>query len=308
MSREPFSDMDLHHARFGHSSRIGWLGVHVRKVLLFVPMPQIDWFDAPSQIREAIMGCVEGCRDSLESKFVGAYLHGSLTFGCYNPARSDVDMLIVSDCTVSKPRRERVLAEFQRGHSKLPGNGLEASLVATSSANGADTPPRFFTHFSKTGWAVADGDTGNVDFDLVLHFAAIRGRGIVLAGAPIKNVIMPIDFATYVEMLQSEFEWMTTPAQLEADPVYAILNASRFLVVSATRRVVVVSKLEGALAALPLVEARYQPLIEAALRTYGASDPDALDDIIVDGALLSDFMMLTKAAMTSLLTKTDHAF
>ena len=38
---------------------------------------------------------VEKSKEILQDNLVGVYLHGSAVMGCYNPAKSDIDLIVV---------------------------------------------------------------------------------------------------------------------------------------------------------------------------------------------------------------------
>src|SRR5215471_7750836 len=51
--------------------------------------------EAPSSVRAQVYRLLGGLGDVLSQKLRGVYLHGSLALGCFNPVRSDVDVLVV---------------------------------------------------------------------------------------------------------------------------------------------------------------------------------------------------------------------
>ncbi len=42
-----------------------------------------------------IISFVEKAKEILQDNLVGVYLHGSAVMGCYNPAKSDIDLIVV---------------------------------------------------------------------------------------------------------------------------------------------------------------------------------------------------------------------
>jgi hypothetical protein len=52
----------------------------------------------------------------LGGDLVGVYRHGSLAMGCFNPDRSDVDLLVVTDNALSRGQR-RAVAELMVARS-----------------------------------------------------------------------------------------------------------------------------------------------------------------------------------------------
>lgn len=59
-------------------------------------MPQFGWPDCPPAVRAQVEQLIQGVRAILASELEGAYLHGSLAMGCFNPERSDLDFLFVT--------------------------------------------------------------------------------------------------------------------------------------------------------------------------------------------------------------------
>ena len=48
-------------------------------------------------IDSLINGFVEKTKEILRDNQVGVYLHGSCVMGCFNPEKSDIDLIIVAD-------------------------------------------------------------------------------------------------------------------------------------------------------------------------------------------------------------------
>ena len=46
-------------------------------------------------------GFVERSREILQDNLIGVYLHGSSVMGCFNPRKSDIDLIIVIDRPLS---------------------------------------------------------------------------------------------------------------------------------------------------------------------------------------------------------------
>ncbi|MDE6032050.1 MAG: nucleotidyltransferase domain-containing protein [Oscillospiraceae bacterium] len=46
----------------------------------------------------------------LGEKLTGVYLHGSMTFGCYNPLKSDIDFIVVVNMPVSAKEKVEYVA------------------------------------------------------------------------------------------------------------------------------------------------------------------------------------------------------
>ncbi len=47
------------------------------------------------QYQNILNGIVGQCKEIFTTKLVGVYLHGSMAMGCFNPEKSDIDLIIV---------------------------------------------------------------------------------------------------------------------------------------------------------------------------------------------------------------------
>ena len=61
---------------------------------------------------------------------VGVYLHGSLAMGCFNPDRSDIDLLVVTHKALS-PQQRRAVAELMVARSGAPWP-VELTVLTTT--------------------------------------------------------------------------------------------------------------------------------------------------------------------------------
>src|SRR5216684_2350280 len=59
-------------------------------------MSQYGWATCPDPVRTQINNLVATLQQLLGNNLVGIYLHGSLAMGCFNPHRSDIDLLVVT--------------------------------------------------------------------------------------------------------------------------------------------------------------------------------------------------------------------
>src|SRR5688572_23755637 len=62
----------------------------------------------PEAVRLQLARVLGAVRDVLSEDLVGVYLHGSAAMGCFNPARSDVDLLAVIERAMSAVEKQRV--------------------------------------------------------------------------------------------------------------------------------------------------------------------------------------------------------
>lgn len=246
-------------------------------------MTQFGWNDAcPLEVRHQIASLIEGMRTTLDENLVGVYLHGSLAMGCFNPLRSDLDLLVISERR-TRVEQKRELAELLLRVSLAP-SPIEFSLLAYSQLHPWRHPAPFDLHFSET-WrdrtraALTSGewrtwnDSENCDEDLAGHITVVRQRGICLHGAPIAAVFPVVPAADYLasvlaDVLSSDCGLNSV---LEA-PVYVILNACRTYAYLSTGRVL--SKDEGGVWALQVLPSQFHVTVRSALSAYRTDQDD----------------------------------
>jgi streptomycin 3"-adenylyltransferase len=210
----------------------------------------------------------------LGDDLVGVYLHGSLAMRCFNPARSDVDLLVVTRRRMDAGRR-RALAELVLAHSRVP-YPLEMSVVTRADLHPWRHPAPFDFHYSET-WrdalerAVAAGGPAaedRHDRDLAAHVTLARARGSVLVGEPTADALPPVPEADYLDAVRSDLDWSR-----HAPGVYGVLNSCRALAFVHGRGLL--SKAEAADWAIDALPAAHRPLIAAARAAYrtGAEEP-----------------------------------
>ncbi len=90
-------------------------------------MSQYGWADCPDNVRTQVNTFLETLREILEDNLVGIYLHGSLAMGCFNPERSDIDLLIVTRHGMTVETK-RTIAELLLRSSMAP-SPIEISFL-----------------------------------------------------------------------------------------------------------------------------------------------------------------------------------
>jgi len=200
--------------------------------------------------------------DLLGANLVGLYVYGSLAFGCYNPARSDVDVLVVT--------RRRLAAETRKPLADLLRRlapPLEGSFLSRADLEPWRYPTPYDLHFSGEG--VKEDGTGH-------YFAAeivnARARSIVLAGPPPAETLPEVPEDDFLDCVLDDIRWARENYDHEG-PVYGILNCCRVLAYVRTGEVL--SKADGgAWAAREVPE--FRAIIDRAVVAYrgeGRDDP-----------------------------------
>jgi streptomycin 3"-adenylyltransferase len=249
-------------------------------------MSQYGWADCPAPVRAQVEGLVAGLRTALGKNLIGVYLHGSLAMGCFNPTRSDLDLLVVTRRGMPvEMKREVTGLLLQVSGAPAP---VEISFLRAADLRPWRHPTPYDFHYSedwreRTRQALADGswrawnDAPPADPDLAAHIAITRRRGLRLRGAPIDQVFPVVPAADYLDSIVRDFHWGR--AGLGANPVYFILNTCRIM---AYRRAgLICSKDEGGAWALPLLPEEHRAVVARALVAYRGDDPPpALDPAV----------------------------
>jgi len=246
-------------------------------------MPTYAWESAPRAVREQIEQFIGRVQTILGDGFVGAYLHGSLAMGCFNPASSDVDILVVThDPMPLKAKREIIAFLLDLSGRPAP---IEVSFLARPHLDPWQYPTPFDLHYSEMwrpqyeqdlaseGWRLWEGQTHR-DPDLAAHITVLRARGVCLAGAPIAEIFPAVPREDYLASVTEDIAWGLE--RLAENPAYAILNMCRTLAYLCEGKVL--SKAEGGEWALAHLEEALHAPVRAAWEAYtGAGSLEGFD-------------------------------
>ncbi len=243
---------------------------------------------------------VRGLRATLGGNLAGAYLHGSLAMGAFDPERSDIDVLVVVHRGLA-PAMRHALGELLLTVSAAP-YPIELSVLSVADASRMQHPVPFELHYSEAHRArwqqagserAARNDSG--DPDLVAHVFATRRRGRTLAGPPPASWLPMPPRDAIADALLRDLHW-AREALARADGAamarYLALNAAR--AIAWARDDVMLSKAEGAARAAEYVGARWQGLIAAA--AAGDIDADVELEALLELAALQLHAVLQHAA------------
>lgn len=226
---------------------------------------------------------INDCNEILKENLIGIYIHGSLAMGCFNPLKSDIDILIVIS-EAMKQSEKRLFMESIISINKLaPENGIEISIVKQEYCNKFIYPTPFELHFSimHLTWYKMNPDeyiekmNGN-DRDLAAHFSVIKNRGIVLFGKDIDDVFKDIPKDAYMDSIRNDIA--DAEEDIVANPIYIILNLCRVLAYVKDSKVL--SKREGGEWGLKNVDGRFANLIMDALDCYESDRKINIDNDI----------------------------
>ena len=216
----------------------------------------------------------------LQDNLVGIYLHGSSVMGCFNPRKSDIDLIVVADHHLSDPVKRAYMDMVVGCNASGPEKGIEMSIVLRKVCSPFVYPTPFELHFSEghLKWYKEDPDDyirkmNGTDKDLAAHFTVISKRGQCLYGAPVKDVFAAVPDSCYLDSLWYDIEGAAE--EIAEHTMYLTLNLARVLAYKEDG--LVLSKKEGGDWAIRHLPSEYHPLIADALREYCESADVAYD-------------------------------
>lgn len=207
----------------------------------------------------------------LKDNLVGVYLHGSATMGCFNPEKSDIDVIVVVNRPMSKQTKKELMDCIVNINNMAPQKGLEMSVVLRSNCKPFIYPTPFELHFSPMhlGWYRSNPDDyvekmNGEDEDLAAHFTVITQRGKCLVGLPIKEVFGEVPMEYYMDSIWNDV--CDAESDIIDNSMYLILNLARVLAYKMEKNVL--SKKEGGEWALATLPAIYHETVSLALADY----------------------------------------
>ena len=188
--------------------------------------------EPPQALLDALVAESRLClRDAL----VGVYLHGSAAMGCYHPAHSDLDLLVVVHQEPTATAKRQYLDEIVRLCAAAPAKGIEMSVVDEAICQHFRYPTPYLLHFSKMHLQSYQDDPSSYirrmrgdDPDLAAHVTVVLQRGRVLYGKPIRAVFAPVDPRFYADSIWQDVR--DAPADIRQRPLYRTSNRSRLMV------------------------------------------------------------------------------
>lgn len=197
------------------------------------------------------------CQEILGDNLVGVYLHGSAAMGCFNPQKSDLDLLVVVENSVSDEVKIVFMEQLVKLNNKAPEKGIEMSIVKRSVCNPFCYPTPFELHFSNThlNWFLENpqdyiAKMQGTDPDLAAHVTITRAYGRVLYGAKISDVFGMVPKEDYIDSIWLDIE--NAAEDILENSVYVILNLCRVL--AYLKEDLILSKKDGGMWGLRFLE------------------------------------------------------
>lgn len=211
-------------------------------------------------------------RETMGEALTGVYLHGSLAMHCFNPDKSDIDLLLVIEKEISDAVKMEFMKHVLQLNGQGPAKGLELSVVRREFLNPFAYPTPFELHFSlqHQNWFLENPEDyvkgmKGVDKDLAAHVTMINQYGITLFGEPIGAVFAPVPKEAYVDSILLDVE--RAKENILDQPVYMTLNLCRVL--AFLKDGLYLSKREGGKWGLRHLPECCRLLILQALECYG---------------------------------------
>ena len=221
------------------------------------------------------------------NNLVGVYMHGSAVMGCYNPQKSDLDLLVVVEETMTDDVKRAFMDMVVALNAKTPGKGIEMSIVKREVCDPFIYPTPFELHFSHMHikWYSDNPDDyirkmNVTDKDLAAHFTVIKARGRCLLGTPVSEVFGVVPEEYYMDSLWNDIG--EAAEEITDNTMYLTLNLAR--VYAWIREKKVLSKQEGGEWGLKNLPEKYHSLLLEALKEYKGIQPEYDMDLAIDYA------------------------
>lgn len=217
----------------------------------------------PSPVAATLRALTTALDEILGASLVGVYLYGSLTQGAFDPARSDVDCLVVV-------RRDLTDRQFRKLEARLAERAgsdpwlrrVQMQVLVQDRLLRTDTRGALY----QFGTLKRSGSDGNP-----IIWLNVLASGVALVGPAPETLLPPISGDMIHDALVREAGYLRAEITNSASEwrdrryyrTYAVLTLCRILY--SYRRGGVVSKPRAARWALRTLPARWHPLIRAAL-------------------------------------------
>jgi predicted nucleotidyltransferase len=217
----------------------------------------VRWPEPAGSVLEELEAQV---RDLLGPNLRGMYVYGSLAFDCYNPARSDVDVLVVTRRRMAPETRRALSRELRRLQESAP---LEISFLSRADLEPWRYPTPYDYHFS--GSSESHDRSGKY---FAAEIANARTRAVTLVGPPAGDVLPDIPDEDFLDCIESDLVWALD--HVDEEPSYAVLNSCR--VVAYRRERTIMSKADAGSWGLRFAPDEFRSVITAAAAFYAGEE------------------------------------
>jgi hypothetical protein len=219
----------------------------------------------PVQISALLQDLTEALPTLLGENLAGLYLYGSLTQGAFNPERSDVDCIVVTQHELTDTQFSQLDSWFDRSGAENPWVArLQVSVLIRDEILTTTSKGNCLYQFGRLSRVGSDGNP--------IIWMNILESGIALLGPPPESFVPPITSETLLAALAREVgylreeivekpdsEWRDVPEYR----AYAVLTLCRILY--SARHGTVVSKPKAAEWALHSLSDQWHQVIHEAI-------------------------------------------
>ncbi|MFH1864041.1 MAG: aminoglycoside adenylyltransferase domain-containing protein [bacterium] len=144
-------------------------------------------------VNTIINSLTEGLKNILDLNLVGLYLTGSLSYGDFNPKRSDIDFLAVLNAPVSSEKLKKIeqLHKDIEKENKKWAERIECSYVTKDMLQNT-LPPKTPRPYIGEGKFYSKAPYGN---EWIINLYWLYSKGKTIAGPDFKTFIKPVDIA-----------------------------------------------------------------------------------------------------------------
>ncbi len=238
---------------------------------------QYTWETCSRVIQSQVRTLQTESQKVLAENFVGFYLHNSLALGGFNPARSDINIVVVTKQTIDIEIK-RLLVSLLLRVSKMPCP-VSIHFLAQQSIFPLQLPLPYDLYYNETMRDQAQQDVRNdtwthwnnsaYDTDLTIILTVLRLQGTTLAGEPPSKTLPAVPERAFRDALITKVQ--VSQREPLHDPISFVLNACRTLAYLQDH--VMLSKDEGGVWGLASLPQQYHPLIQQLLALYRGEAP-----------------------------------
>jgi len=175
----------------------------------------------PVELAAYLDELVERARGLLGDDLVGVYLTGSGALGGYIHGRSDVDVAVVVRNPLAREKKEELVAALRHEAFPCPARGLELVVYA----QGRPLPELNLNTGERMAYLATFKPGTDSPHWFVLDRAILGQRGLVLAGPPPGEALVPPSEDEILEALATGLQWYRDRPEEPRDD--AALNAVR---------------------------------------------------------------------------------
>lgn len=236
-------------------------------------MKGYSWTTCSKVIQSQVKTLQTELHHLLGQNLLGIYLHGSLALGGFQPRRSDIDVLVVTEQRIDLESKRACLALLLRV-SKMPCP-IDIRFLVQPDLFPFQHPFPCDLSYNETWREIVQQDLRDGswkdwnkhlwhDADLMMDLTILHHAGICLWGRSIAELFPPVSTHDFQEALVHTMR--VARDHLTQDPVSFILNACR--VSASLQDGLILSKDAGGTWGLAHLPEQYHPLLEQSLALY----------------------------------------